>query len=106
MLRSYGYTVIAAASGNDALRILAGYSGTVDLLVTDLVMPGMSGQALAAAVEALRPGTPTLFISGYSEEVASRQGVLDPGIAYLQKPFSPAALAGKIREVLAAAERQ
>jgi two-component system, cell cycle sensor histidine kinase and response regulator CckA len=105
-LRGYGYKVQAAASGSDALRLLAETSGPIDLLVTDLVMPGISGRELADCVAELRPGMPTLFMSGYSDEAATRQRVVEPGAAYLQKPFSPAALARKVRDVLAAAGRR
>jgi PAS domain S-box-containing protein len=104
-LRGYGYTVHAAASGADALRLLEEVPGPIDLLITDLVMPGLSGRELADCVAELRPGMPTLFMSGYSDEVATRQRVVEPGAAYLQKPFTPSALARKVRDVLAAAGR-
>ncbi len=100
VLRHYGYTVLVAASGDEALTVLSEHSGDVDIIVTDLVMPGMTGRELADRVAAARPGIPTLFMSGYSDEVATRHGVLAQEAAYLQKPFSPRALAEKIREVL------
>ncbi|HVX66968.1 MAG TPA: PAS domain S-box protein [Bryobacteraceae bacterium] len=105
-LRGYGYTVHAAASGTDALRLLAEISGPIDLLITDLVMPDLSGRDLADRVAELRPGMPTLFMSGYSDEVTTRQRVVEPGAAYLQKPFTPSALARKVRDVLSAAGRR
>lgn len=100
VLRRYGYTILVAASGEEALSVLADHTGAVDLMITDLVMPGMTGRELADRVAASRPGMPTVFMSGYSDEVATRQGVLGHDAAYLQKPFAPKALANKIREVL------
>jgi CheY-like chemotaxis protein len=105
VLRRYGYTILAAASGDEALSVLAEHAGSVDLMITDLVMPGMTGRELADRVAASRPGIPTLFMSGYSDEVATRQGVLGRDAAYLQKPFAPKTLADKIREVLTGADR-
>jgi PAS domain S-box-containing protein len=103
VLRKYGYTVLVAASGDEALNVLSEHTGAVDLVITDLVMPGMTGRELADRVAASRPGIPTLFMSGYSDEVATRQGVLEREAAYLQKPFAPKALDDKIREVLRSA---
>jgi two-component system cell cycle sensor histidine kinase/response regulator CckA len=106
VLRGQGYTVLEASGGEEALRILTEAAGPIHLMVTDLVMPGMTGRQLADRVRALYPSLRTLFMSGYSDEVASRHGVLEPGTAYLQKPFSPKALAEKVRKILdGAAER-
>ena len=69
-------------------------------MVTDVVMPGMSGCQLAGRLEPLRPGMKVLFMSGYPNDAILHHGVLDPGIAYIQKPFSPDALVGRVREIL------
>ena len=100
VLRGQGYTVLEAGGGNEALGMLTKSAGPIHLMVTDLVMPGMTGRQLADRVGALYPGIRTLFMSGYSDEVASRHGVLEPDAAYLQKPFSPKALADKVRQIL------
>jgi PAS domain S-box-containing protein len=106
VLRGQGYTVLEASGGDEALGILAEFAGPIHLMVTDLVMPGMTGRQLADRVGALYPGLRTLFMSGYSDDVASRHGVLEPGTAYLQKPFSPKDMADKVRKILnGAAER-
>jgi len=72
----------------------------VDLLVTDVVMPGMNGRELMRQLVRRRPGVRVLYLSGYSDEAVERHGVLDPGTAFMQKPFTPAALAAKVRTVL------
>ena len=101
LLRRLGYTVLAAADGVEALGLKQQDStGHVDLLFTDVVMPHMSGKELAARVSALYPQTRILFTSAYTENAIVHQGVLDEGVALLQKPFTPSALAHKLREVL------
>ena len=99
-LKEYGYAVLAAANAQEALQICGEYRGRIDLLVTDVVMPGMDGKELAEKVRQQRREVKALFVSGYSSEVISRRGVLDSGLEYLPKPFGPAALAAKVREVL------
>ncbi|MCP3978120.1 MAG: response regulator [bacterium] len=99
-LRSYGYTVIEAASAADALRVSAGLEGALDLVVTDVVMPGMSGQELAQRLIATHPQTKILFVSGHSDELVQEHGAIEPGIAFLQKPFSPEALSRRVRQML------
>jgi two-component system cell cycle sensor histidine kinase/response regulator CckA len=100
MLERHGYSVIEAGSGAEALR-LCGRGGTaVDLVVTDVVMPGMSGSELAEQLSALYPGIRVLHTSGYTDEAFVQHGVLLVGAAFLQKPFSMHALATKVREVL------
>jgi two-component system cell cycle sensor histidine kinase/response regulator CckA len=104
MLEADGYTVLLASHGEEALGLLAGHRGRVDLLVTDVVMPGMSGRDVANRVATLRPGTKVLYLSGYTDDAIVRHGVLEPGIAFLQKPFTADTLARKVREVLEARE--
>jgi PAS domain S-box-containing protein len=101
LLRRLGYTVLAAANGLEALRLKQQRgSGHMDLLFTDVVMPHMSGKELADRVRALSPHTRILFTSGYTENTIVQQGGLNPGVVFLQKPFTPSALARKVREVL------
>jgi PAS domain S-box-containing protein len=100
VLRSRGYRLLEAANGSEALSLCEGYSGPIHLLITDVVMPGMAGRELATRLLALRPSLKTLYTSGYTANAIAHEGVLDPGVAYLPKPFSPAQLAAKVREVL------
>ena len=99
-LRSYGYTVIEATSAADALRATADLDGRLDLVVTDVVMPGMSGQELAQRLVSSRPQAKVLFVSGYPDDLIREHGVIEPGIAFLQKPFSPEALSRRVRQML------
>jgi CheY-like chemotaxis protein len=100
ILRSAGYTVLEAASGDDALRVATGHAGPVHLLVTDVVMPGTGGRELADRVTALRPGLRVLYLSGYTDDAVVRHGVLRAEVNFLQKPFAPAALGQAVREAL------
>jgi CheY-like chemotaxis protein len=99
-LESEGYTVLAAESGREALARLERHDGPIHLLVTDVVMPGIGGRELAERLAALRPDTPVLFMSGYPGDDVIRSGALEPGAAFLQKPFMPQELVRKVREVL------
>jgi PAS domain S-box-containing protein len=99
ILERFGYTVIEAANGTDALSS-AKNGATIDLLLTDVVMPEMSGRELVDRFAKLRPTTKVLFMSGYTDDAIVRHGVLRPGTPYLEKPFSPDTLARKVREVL------
>jgi PAS domain S-box-containing protein len=101
LLRRLGYTVLAAANGIEALNLKQQRDiGHIDLLFTDVVMPHMSGKELADRVQALYPHTRILFTSAYTENAIVHQGVLNKGVSLLQKPFTPSALALKVREVL------
>ncbi len=99
-LRRYGYHVIAAANGNEAIAASKDFAGAIDLLVTDVVMPGLSGPEAADRIVAHRPEIRVLFMSGYTESAISHRGVLNPGVAHLQKPFTPETLAEKVRDTL------
>ncbi len=99
-LRDLGYTVVDAADGNGALALLAALD-RLDLLFTDVVMPGMNGRELADKVCAARPGTPVLFTTGYTRNAVVHNGVLDPGVAFLAKPFTIEQLARKVAEAVA-----
>ena len=100
-LASLGYVVLEAASGREALQKAKEFDGPIHLLLTDVVMPEMSGPELARHVMALRPEIKVIFTSGYTNDAIARQGVLDPAVAFIQKPYRPKALALKIQEVLA-----
>jgi two-component system cell cycle sensor histidine kinase/response regulator CckA len=92
--------VLAAGSGDEAVNLLEGHPAQVDLLLTDVVMPGLSGSALAARLTATYPAMRVLYMSGYTDDAIMHDGVLDPGTAFLQKPFTPDQLAAKVAEVL------
>jgi PAS domain S-box-containing protein len=100
ILQQHGYTVIAAANGEEGLRVCKEFEGTIDLMITDVVMPRMSGRELAEHVFALRPETRVLYMSGFTDDAIVRHGVLDDGVFFIQKPFSPDSLAIKAREIL------
>jgi CheY-like chemotaxis protein len=99
-LKGYGYTVLEAGGGTDAIRICAEYDGPIDILISDVVMPEMGGRRVAEMVSAARPGVRVLFLSGYTDDTVVRFGVLHDEVAFLQKPFTPVSLARKVREVL------
>ena len=101
LLRRLGYNVITAANGIEALNLKNQMDvGHIDLLLTDVTMPHMSGKELADRIRAIYPRTKILFTSAYSENAIIHQGVLNPGVALLPKPFTPSALANRVREVL------
>jgi CheY-like chemotaxis protein len=93
---------LEAGSGPHALALPDSQVRSIDLLITDVVMPGMSGSELAARLAARREGLRVLFISGYAPNEAMHEGILEPGVAFLQKPFSPAQIAARVGEILSA----
>jgi CheY-like chemotaxis protein len=99
-LRGCGYTVLEAAGGADALRLAAEHAGPIHLVVTDVVMPVMNGRQVAERLAALRPGVRALFVSGYTDDAVVRHGLGGAEAVFLQKPFTPDALARKVRELL------
>ncbi|MBI4458968.1 MAG: response regulator, partial [Acidobacteria bacterium] len=99
-LQDSGYTVLAAGNGAEAIEISKRRQGPIHLLVTDAVMPGMSGRELAQRLESQRPDMKVLYVSGYTDDVVLRNGLLQPGTAFLQKPFTQNALTHKVRAVL------
>jgi len=100
VLQSKGYKVLEADRGDTALRVAAAHAGRIDLLISDIVLPGMAGQELGKQLLANNPVTKVLYLSGYTEEAVVHQGMLDAGAAFLQKPFMLQALARKVRDVL------
>ncbi|MDP3910650.1 MAG: response regulator [Gemmatimonadales bacterium] len=101
LLQRHGYTVLEAANGPGALTLVGTLTRPVDLLLTDVVMPGMSGRELADRLCAAQPGLRVLYMSGYADDAIVRHGMLEPGLAYLEKPFRPATLLRKVQDVLA-----
>ncbi len=99
-LHSKGYVVLEASDGKDALNLCERYHGSIDLMLTDVVMPGMSGRELADRLKQLRPGLRVLYMSGYTDSVAVHRGVLDPKMSFIQKPFTLDALARQVRKTL------
>ncbi len=101
ILEHRGYTLLAAENGKEAMKILASRDEPVHLLLTDVVMPEMNGRELFLKAKEMRPGLKVLYMSGYTDNVIAHRGVLEKGIAFLQKPFTVEALTSKVREVLA-----
>jgi len=100
ILETYGYSVLVAANGSEGLRVGKEFEGHIDLVITDVIMPLMSGREMAEGLKTIRPDTPVLFMSGFTDDAIVHHGVLDENVFFIQKPFSPEGLAGKAREVL------
>jgi CheY-like chemotaxis protein len=100
ILSGAGYRVLAADGGGQALELAALHEGAIDLLVSDVVMPGMLGKELAERLTCVRPDTRVLYMSGYAQPVLASQGTLEPGVALLEKPFTAADLLSAVRKRL------
>jgi len=100
ILQQAGYKVLDAGSGDEALRLCREHSDSIHLLLTDVVMPETSGKEIAQSLTSLRPATRVLFMSGYTDDAIVHHGILDSNVEFIQKPFTPVALARKVREVL------
>jgi len=100
VLTRLGYQVLEAHDGESAIDLSAKHNGTIDLLLTDVIMPRMGGRVLADEIAKQRPGIRVLYVSGYTDDAIVRHGVLEPGVHYLEKPFTPDTLAQKVRGVL------
>jgi len=100
ILRTAGYTVLTASNGGEALLLLEGHDGPVHLMLTDVVMPGMSGRDLAARLADIRPQMKVLYTSGYTDDAVLRHGVLNEAVHFIHKPYATAELRRKVREVL------
>ena len=102
LLEGLGYKVLPARTPDEAIRLVAEHADAIDLLITDVIMPGINGKALAERLMGMRPGLRCLFMSGYMADVMASDGVLDKGVHFIQKPFTMQALAEKVREALTA----
>ena len=100
MLEEFGYTVLAASSPEEAIRLAGSYDGRISLLITDVIMPKMNGRQLSKVLLASYPHLKCLFMSGYTANIIAPHGVLDPGVLFIQKPFSMSNLSSKVREAL------
>jgi two-component system, cell cycle sensor histidine kinase and response regulator CckA len=100
ILRERGYIVLEASNGQNALDIAREYTREIHLAITDIIMPGMNGRDLGSRLEAMRPGIKVLYVSGYTDNAIVHHGILDSGVAFLQKPFTVGGLTRKVREML------
>ena len=103
ILARNGYQVLTAASGHEALDTAVAHTGRIDMLLTDVVMPQMQGKEVAERIREHRPRIRVLFMSGYTQGILGAQGILEPGINLIEKPFTEAALLAKISEILGTA---
>ena len=99
-LKTNGYQVVEACDGKDAREKMKHCGQHIDLILTDIVMPGISGKQLVAELSKIQPKVKSLFMSGYSDDAALNQGGLSDQVEFIQKPFSPASLVRKVQEIL------
>ncbi len=99
-LKNSGYTILEASNGKEAIEMFNKNSKKIDLILTDVIMPAMSGRKMVELLQKKHPGINALYMSGYTDDAIIKHGVLEPGMAYIQKPFSPKALIQKVQEVL------
>jgi two-component system, cell cycle sensor histidine kinase and response regulator CckA len=100
LLNLKGYKVIEAGDGEEALAIAAEHRGAIDLVLTDVVMPRMSGREFTQRLNELRPGIKVLYMSGYTDDAVVRHGIYEESVNFLQKPFSPFVLTQRVRDIL------
>jgi DNA-binding NtrC family response regulator len=100
ILSGCGYSVLAAEGPEEACLVCGQYPGKIDLLITDVIMPVMNGKQLQGRIENMRPGIKTLFMSGYTADIIAKSGIIEQGFNFIDKPFTPLALAEKTRMVL------
>ena len=101
-LEEFGYKVLTAVNPEEGIRLSEEHRGEIDLLLTDVIMPVMNGKELRNRIQAVRPRIKTIFMSGYTANVIAHEGVLDEGVDFIQKPFTPRSLAQKVQEILKA----
>lgn len=99
-LKKNGYRILEAENGEDALRVSKAYDGSIDLILTDVVMPKMSGKELAELIKEVYPHVKVIFMSGYTNDAIVNHGILTRGVEFIEKPFTPKNLARKVRAVL------
>ncbi len=99
-LQQHGYRTLVAENGEGALEVSKEYEGSIDLMITDVVMPKMSGKEAAERLQPLYPNMKVIYMSGYTDDAIVHHGVLEPGLNFLEKPFTPEGLARKVREIL------
>ena len=99
-LRTSGYTILEAANGKQAIEVFIQNNHKIDMILTDVIMPEMSGRKMIETLTQTHPDVVALYMSGYTDDAIIKHGVLEPGMAYIQKPFSPKGLIEKVREVL------
>ena len=104
-LERLGYTILEATDGYEALRIIEQGDSEIHLLLTDVIMPLMNGRELATRLQSIRPGARVLYMSGYTDEVLAFHGIAQPEIDFIQKPFTPSELVGKVETALSVERR-
>ena len=100
VLEPLGYNVLTAENGVEALRVSREHNGTIDILLTDVIMPEMNGRQLADAVSKERPGTKVVYMSGYTDDIIAPHGILEPDVYLVKKPLTPQKLTSSLREAL------